>query len=197
MSYREVSREKTSPGRRIKELLKESGMTQVELSEKLGVSVQSVSSWVTDKSLPNKKKKELSELFGVDVDYIMCNQPERVKNRPNFNSIEPSKEELMKIRDHIDMYDALITLLNLQGYDLLEGQAEVVPDGEIIKYMESDSVVTAVIDSVIGIKTYKIYYPDGSLLEISADKLDLCVKSIMDYIGFTMQQLKDNNSSGS
>ena len=61
-----------SIGKTIAELRKEKGWTQVELAEKLQVSDKAVSKWEKDDACPSVEFfPQLSELFGVTIDYLM------------------------------------------------------------------------------------------------------------------------------
>lgn len=54
------------------QLRKESGMTQEELSEKLGISRQTLSKWETGESIPDiEKSRMIAELFGVTLDELV------------------------------------------------------------------------------------------------------------------------------
>lgn len=56
----------------ITELRKENKLTQLELAEKLNYSDKSVSKWERGESIPDViVLKELSDLFGVSVDYML------------------------------------------------------------------------------------------------------------------------------
>lgn len=59
-------------GEKLKVLLKENGMTQEDLSERLGVSRQAVGKWVNDRGMPEVDKLvQISNLFGCSVDYLV------------------------------------------------------------------------------------------------------------------------------
>lgn len=59
-------------GRKLKLLLKDSGMTQEDLAERLEVSRQAVGKWVNDKGMPEVGKiVQISNLFGVSTDYLL------------------------------------------------------------------------------------------------------------------------------
>ena len=59
---------------RIKQLRKENRLTQVELADKLGVSVSTVAMWETEKRTPNfKTLDDMSELFDKTISYILGN----------------------------------------------------------------------------------------------------------------------------
>lgn len=56
----------------ITELRKENKLTQLELAEKLNYSDKSVSKWERGESIPDViVLKELADLFGVSVDYML------------------------------------------------------------------------------------------------------------------------------
>ena len=57
---------------KIYELRKKEGLSQEALSEKLGVSRQSVSKWETGEATPEVSKLlAISKLFGVTTDYLL------------------------------------------------------------------------------------------------------------------------------
>lgn len=59
-------------GQKLKALLKDRGMTQEDLAERLDVSRQAVGKWVNDKGIPEVGKLvQISNLFGVSLDYLL------------------------------------------------------------------------------------------------------------------------------
>ena len=59
-------------GEKLKEARKQAGLSQEQLSEKLGVSRSAVAKWETDKGLPDVDNlKVLSKLLNVSVDYLL------------------------------------------------------------------------------------------------------------------------------
>ncbi len=59
-------------GQKLKALLKDNGMTQEDLAERLEVSRQAVGKWVNDKGIPEVGKLvQISNLFGVSTDYLL------------------------------------------------------------------------------------------------------------------------------
>lgn len=59
-------------GQKLKLLLKDNSMTQEDLAERLEVSRQAVGKWVNDKGIPEVKKLvQISNLFGVSMDYLL------------------------------------------------------------------------------------------------------------------------------
>ncbi len=67
-------------GQRLQKARKESGLSQEELAEQLGVSRQAVSKWENDSGYPEMEKMiRLSQLYQVSLDYLVGNgqEPER------------------------------------------------------------------------------------------------------------------------
>ena len=61
---------------KIQTLRKDRGLSQEQLADQLNVTRQAVSKWETGEGLPDIENiLQLSELFGVSVDYLLKNQP--------------------------------------------------------------------------------------------------------------------------
>ncbi|MDD6489845.1 MAG: helix-turn-helix domain-containing protein [Clostridia bacterium] len=59
-------------GEKLKEARKQVGLSQEELSEKLGVSRSAVAKWETDKGIPDiDNLKNISKLLNVSLDYLL------------------------------------------------------------------------------------------------------------------------------
>ena len=59
-------------GQKLKTLLKDNGMTQEDLAERLEVSRQAVGKWVNDKGIPEVGKLvQISNLFQVSLDHLL------------------------------------------------------------------------------------------------------------------------------
>lgn len=59
-------------GEKLKEVRKENGLSQEQLSEKLGVSRSAVAKWETDKGIPDiDNLKVISQLLNVSIDYLI------------------------------------------------------------------------------------------------------------------------------
>ena len=72
-------------GQKLKTLLKDNGMTQEDLAERLDVSRQAVGKWVNDKAIPEVGKLvQISNLFGVSTDYLLKEDYEE-KNVSNLS----------------------------------------------------------------------------------------------------------------
>lgn len=78
---------KSIVAKNIAELRQTSGMTQLELAEKLNYSDKAVSKWEHADSMPDiSVLVEISELFGVPLDYII-----RAEHNDNEIKAEPQK----------------------------------------------------------------------------------------------------------
>ena len=63
---------KMTLGQKITELRKTQGLTQEKLSEKLGVSRQTISNWEADSTNPDiNQAKEIAEIFQVSLDDLL------------------------------------------------------------------------------------------------------------------------------
>lgn len=67
---------------KIRELRRQSGLSQEELADKLNVSRQAVSKWETDAAVPTADKLvELADFFGVSLDFLLREQITETDNR--------------------------------------------------------------------------------------------------------------------
>ncbi len=81
-------------GQNIRRYRKEKNMTQGELAERLGVSVQAVSKWETDKSAPDiNQLLPLSRVLGMSVDLLLGGD-RRKELEERFQKALPFGEEL-------------------------------------------------------------------------------------------------------
>ena len=61
-------------GKRISELRRSKDITQTALADMMGISFQAVSNWERGESMPDiSKLGDLSRIFGVSIDEILCN----------------------------------------------------------------------------------------------------------------------------
>lgn len=61
-------------------LRKKTGLSQAELSEKVGVSRQAISKWETGRAVPETSKMiAIANLFDVTIDYLIRDEQEKVE----------------------------------------------------------------------------------------------------------------------
>ena len=81
-------------GEKLKEARKQAGLSQEQLSEKLGISRSAVAKWETDKGIPDVDNlKALSKLLNVSVDYLLDDGQvmDEVAMRESYNLSEYGK----------------------------------------------------------------------------------------------------------
>lgn len=113
----------------LKKLLAENGMSQTELAKKLNVSQQSVSSWVSGKTVPRMGKiEELSILFNVSKSKIIepvnnIESGDNSKNNLNSNNKTTNNNttnnffENCKEKDKNNAFTEILQLLPLLKID--------------------------------------------------------------------------------
>lgn len=80
-------------GEKLKEARKRAGLSQGQLSEKLGISRSAVAKWETDKGIPDVDNlKAISELLGMSIDNLL-NESEGIDKSVIKEKIDLSKFE--------------------------------------------------------------------------------------------------------
>lgn len=73
----------------------EKNMSQEELAKNLYVSRQTISKWEKGESLPDiEKAQKMSEIFDVDLNYLISGQEEIVKEDESFKKLENRVSQL-------------------------------------------------------------------------------------------------------
>ncbi len=95
-------------GQKLKALLKNNGMTQEDLAEKLDVSRQAVGKWVNDKGIPEVGKLvQISNLFGVSTDYLL---------KEDYEEKSVSEEKAVTKEDDVSKSGYYVSQEMLDGY---------------------------------------------------------------------------------
>lgn len=145
---------------KIYELRKKDGLSQEALSEKLGVSRQSVSKWETGEATPEVSKLvSLSKLFGVTTDYLLNDEidffeseaaaeapenPSPFSATPVWESIETEKPKKKKSKSIKTLAIILLVCIllcflvlpiavSILGFSVFHGRAEVITSIENIE----------------------------------------------------------------
>ncbi len=99
-------------GRRLKELRKENKMTQKELGDAINVTKVSICCYEKGTRVPSLETLiDISNLFKVDLDYLIGNDTYVVSDKNKTYGIKMSNEEIRlikELRKHIDIYLKLI-----------------------------------------------------------------------------------------
>lgn len=92
---------------------KRNGLTQETLAEKLGVSRQAISLWEREETLPSAENlRQLSELYGVSVEYLMNGDTDWPATVAVMEKPEPEKAQKKDWRKFI-LGGAIIALIAL------------------------------------------------------------------------------------
>ena len=98
---------------RIKQLRKENRLTQVELADKLGVSVSTVAMWETEKRTPNfKTLNDMSDMLDRTIDYSLGNSDD---NR-SVKLTDTEMEQLAEWQIQGELIDIFRQYLALDAY---------------------------------------------------------------------------------
>lgn len=99
-------------GKRLRELRKKSNMTQQELGHAINVTKVSVCCYEKGTRVPSLETLiDISNLFKVDLDYLIGNDAYVVSEDNNELFLPMSSEEIelvKELRKHIEMYEKLI-----------------------------------------------------------------------------------------
>ena len=96
-------------GDKLREVLEQKELQQVDFAKKMNVSKSSINNYVTNRELPNiLLVKDMAEELGVSIDYLMDYQPD-----PNSVALSPAEIGLIKALRTLpkDKRDALISLI--------------------------------------------------------------------------------------
>ena len=87
-------------GKRIRELRHKAGMSQEQLAEKFGVSVQAVSKWECSQSYPDVElMRDIAGTFGVTVDYLLNGEQTVLKAEiPVYSDAFPDDDVLRVVQ---------------------------------------------------------------------------------------------------
>lgn len=174
---------------KIYELRKKEGLSQEALSEKLGVSRQSVSKWETGEATPEVSKLlAISKLFGVTTDYLLNDESEEkgkeaeeekeaempsssfevtsVNEAPPKKSKNSARKLLIALLICILLFIFVLPLvMAILGYSIFT----MNPDVETIYAETAPGYEVEIIPSVEPDETYP-YYPDDTVSVSNPDE---------------------------
>ena len=97
---------------RLRELMKRDHISQEKLAERMGISKNTVTSWLRGVPLKRNRKEQLiklNEIFNVDPEYIAC---EQAAERIDYTNLEHQIDSEKLCRD-VKMLEAMIKILVL------------------------------------------------------------------------------------
>lgn len=155
-------------GKKISELRREKGITQDEMSEKLGVSPQAVSKWENDISCPDiMLLPKIAEMLGVTVDELLSDTPKKEtvvlpkEKRKNFDDM------ILKIFVNSGGDKVKVNLpmpLVKMGLEMGIKQPQI-SGNEALKDIDFEQLLFMVEKGVIG-KLVEVESSDGDIVEI-------------------------------
>lgn len=93
----------------IAELRKKSGMTQQDLAGKLNYTDKAISKWERGESVPDViVLKQLADLFGVTVDYLLCAVHEESVEAQTDSSADVKKQQRIRTRGFVTGMSVLL-----------------------------------------------------------------------------------------
>lgn len=151
-------------GKRLKELREEMGMSQAEIAKKMGVARTTYLKWENGENKPSRKLNQLSQLFNVSVDYLLCRSDIRKINlKDNFtNQIKiPLLNEIGGNKNWQDLAK------NTQAYE--EITPELAATGDFFALKVSEDTMSPKLergDIVIVKKQHEIDSDDVAVVQI-------------------------------
>ena len=160
-------------GKRIAELRKKKNITQMELADAMGISFQAVSNWERGNSMPDiSKLPELSELFGVSIDEILCGKSKAVEAATEGNLVEMigkneiSRDELAEVTPLIKPEDAKNNALEIARLAISKG--EIVED--FLPYIDENGafeLAKIAIERDDGVTCFLPYMDEDDVFELA------------------------------
>ena len=152
-------------GTRLVELRKKYNFTQADIGEKLNVSVQAVSKWENDLSLPEYDYLiKLADLFNTSIDELLGRKKEIVRQEEN----KDKNKLLFKISiKSVDGDEISINLPLLVIKVLVENNSNtnIISGNESLKNIDFASLLSLAEQGVIG-EIVNISSTDGDIIKI-------------------------------
>lgn len=113
-------------GRVLKCLMRQTGTTQAELAEHIGVTRQSVSSYLTGKTSPSMQGMgDIADFFGVSVDYLLG----RTCARSN-------SDDIRTVCEYTGLSEKAVEKLVVRDNPNAEGISQMIESGCVIEVFE-------------------------------------------------------------
>ena len=171
-------------GKFIAKLRKEKNMTQEQLAEKMGVSINAVSKWERGLSFPDVSLyKKLCKELGISIEELIngeLDKSEVAKEKAIINVVKSKNKEKKKYKIVITISTILIGILIVLGIVLYKNK-----DDELERYYERNYQMSLVARNVEAFLKYRYNgkYPDyyGGMY-ISDDAYNLVVQLVEENI---------------
>lgn len=190
-----------STGSRLKELMKEKGMTQKELAEICGTHEKTVSQWVNDSCKIRKANIELlAKALDVDAAYLECKQVSKSKQadkqkQQDFLAESDSRADTKRILEELGRTSAFTDYLKALGIEVdgipSDGGEDTLED----QFIEGGKLIT--IGQTVKTPTeyvQSISLPDGTKFELTEAEFERIQKDAEEFILFKMNQASNKKA---
>ena len=185
-------------GQRLKECIKDKGMTQKELSIESHFTMQYISNIVTGKKpMTITADKIFSECLDVSEKYLLC----KSDYKTNISEMQAWHDANKEKWEEIEA--ALKTLVKYSGYKILNKYSanwnQIKNDIGGYQFETYTDALQAIDDGIIEADDlydiaevmYEIATPDGNTLIVRRSTYDAIITSIENYVKFAMDNLKN------
>ncbi len=160
-------------GKKISVLRKQSGLTQMELADRLGISFQAVSNWERGNTMPDiSKLPELAEIFGVSIETILGDGH---KAKVVQDIAEGQTPADIKAEDLADIAPIVSNEQFKQAYEQVETDGDGMDFGTIM------SIVPFLDEDVVG-DFVKNYAKHGLTMSQAHSLAPFCGEDILDEV---------------
>lgn len=208
-----IEAERISTGKRIYQLVKQTGKTQETFLEDLEIwkddhsdykkinlpQPRDFSRWAKDDGVQMRSKRiqMFADYFGVDFDYLNCTQIETHRSldrlADDWEGLDQVIDlaELLKEVQQYQNHEKIISLLKQLGYkiDFIPTSSEM--DSTTHQFLDNRTIYTVevVIDSGTD-WVVSLTYPDGTEQEITESEFNGLLSDFKKYIDFSMERIK-------
>lgn len=152
-------------GTRLVELRKKYNFTQADIGEKLNVSVQAVSKWENDLSLPDYDYLiKLADLFNTSIDELLGRKKEIVRQEENKDKNKLLFKISIKSADG-DEISINLPLLVIKVLVENNSNTNIISGNESLKNIDFASLLSLAEQGVIG-EIVNIKSADGDIIKI-------------------------------
>ncbi len=152
-------------GTRLVELRKKYNFTQADIGEKLNVSVQAVSKWENDLSLPDYDYLiKLADLFNTSIDELLGRKKEIVRQEENKDKNKLLFKISIKSADG-DEISINLPLLVIKVLVENNSNTNIISGNESLKNIDFASLLSLAEQGVIG-EIVNISSADGDIIKI-------------------------------
>ena len=186
-----IKREPISTSIRLNELMKEKSLSCKKLAQELNFEEKTVQKWKKGGNIRKSNLQILANYFDVDVEYLLCKQVKRKKEKWDILEEKQLQEDIDAYYGSAEyLYNEAIKKLvkqslgyeiNVVGHNAIPHQSQHIYNGELITtldYVDTETKIS--IENKYG---EEIFISNRKYIEFKQD--------IIDYIEFKINKLKN------